>query len=136
MRRYSRSPQTPLRRGGTLLIVMVALAVASLIGAALLQMAFAQRRQQQHERLRVQAGWLAEAGLQRGLQRARTEADYRGETWKVDVPGRTSTQAAEVQITIDDTDRRAVTAVATYPATATYRARVRRVYPVNPPPTP
>jgi type II secretory pathway component PulK len=114
------------------MIVIVALAVASMIGATLLQMAFAQRRQQQHDRLRVQAGWLAEAGLQRGLLRWRAEADYSGETWTVDVPGRTGSQAAEVQITLTEDAPRTITAVATYPTTTPFRARVRCAAPLNP----
>lgn len=136
MMRMTRTPPRLSRRGGALMVVIVALAVASMVGATLLQMAFTQRRQQQHDRLRVQAAWLAEAGLHRGLQRARTDDAYRGETWMVDVPGRAEALIAEVQITIDATDNRTVTAVATYPATTTFRARVRRAISVNPSSTP
>ncbi len=117
------------RRGGALLIAILALAVASMIGAVLLQMAFTQRRQLQHERLRTQAGWIAEAGLQRALQKTATDPQYRGETWMVDVPGRNSTQQAEVQITVGDDAGKTMTAVATYPHTETFRARVRRSVP-------
>jgi type II secretory pathway component PulK len=134
VKRIAHSLRKPTRRGGALMVVIVALAVASMIGATLLQMAFNQRRQQQHDRLRVQAGWLADAGIQRGLQRARVETEYRGETWTLDVPGRTTTQPAEVQITVGDD--KTVTAVATYPTTTTFRARVRRMSPLNPPANP
>lgn len=130
--RTARTRRVTHRRGGALIVVIVALAVASMIGAALLQMAFTQRRQQQHDRLRAQAGWLAEAGLQRGLSRARGDADYRGETWTVDVPGRTGVQAAEVQITLTEDAPRTITAVATYPTKTQFRARVRCAAPLNP----
>ncbi len=132
MNRTSFKQPTRKRRGGALLIVMVALAVASLIGATLLQMAFTQRRQLQHDRLRTQAGWIAEAGLQRGLQRAAADPQYKSETWIVDVPGRDRSQPAEVEITVGDDAGRTVTAIATYPQGATFRARVRRSLPVTP----
>lgn len=121
------------RRGAALLIIMVALAVASIIGATLLRMAFTQRHQQQHDRLRVQAGWLVEAGLQRGVLRARTDADYRGETWTVDVPSRGTTHKAEVEITVSDATPRTMTAVATYPVSTPYRARARSTIPLDSP---
>jgi type II secretory pathway component PulK len=114
-----------------LIIVIVALTVASMIGAALLQMAFMQHRQMQHDRLRAQAGWIAETGLQRALQRIAADAKYQGETWTVDVPGRDRTQQAEVQITIGEDANQTVTAVATYPQGETFRARVRRSAPSN-----
>lgn len=131
MRRTIPASPKVRRRGGALLIVIIALAVASMIGATLLQMAFTQRRQQQHDRLRTQASWLAEAGVQRGLQRARTESEYRGETWTLDVPGRNGSQTAEVQITLTEDTPRTITAVATYPTTTPFRARVRCAAPLN-----
>lgn len=133
MRRANSNRHQPHRRGAALLIIMVALAVASMIGATLLRMAFTQRRQQQHDRLRVQAGWLMEAGLQRGALRARTEADYRGETWTVDVPGRSEGQAAEVEIRVSEAAPRTLTAVATYPVSTPFRARVRSTIPLDAP---
>ena len=132
MKRTSSPLPNRNRRGGALLIAILALAVASMIGATLLQMAFTQRRQLQHERLRTQAGWLAEAGLQRALQRAAADPQYQGETWTVDVPDRNRVQQAEVQITIGEKASRMVTAVATYPQDATFRARVRRSFPASP----
>lgn len=117
------------RRGGALLIAILALAVASMIGATLLQMAFTQRRQLQHERLRTQAGWIAEAGVQRALQRLATNPDYEGETWIVDVPGREASQPAEVVITVDQPAQGTISAVATFPQKVTFRARVRRSVP-------
>ncbi|MDP1798531.1 MAG: hypothetical protein Q8K78_13650 [Planctomycetaceae bacterium] len=126
------SCHTPVhRRGAALLIVMVALTVASMIGAALLQMAFTQHRQLQHDRLRTQAAWIAEAGLQRGLQRAAADEQYRGEMWIVEVPGRDRSEKAEVEITVGDDAGRTVTAVATYPQDATFRARVRLTLPAT-----
>ncbi len=118
------------RRGGALLVAILALAVASMVGATLLQMAFTQRRQLQHERLRTQAGWIAEAGLQRAMQRTAADAAYRGETWLVEVPVRGTSKPAEVVITVDQETEKAITVVATYPQAATFRARVRRSIPI------
>lgn len=128
MKRASVSSLNPQhrRRGGALIIAILALAVASMIGATLLQMAFTQRRQLQHERLRTQAGWLAEAGLQRALQQIASDPEYQGETWMVDVPDRTASQPAEVLITVDTETKSVLTVVATYPRGATFRAKVRR----------
>ncbi|HET6425617.1 MAG TPA: hypothetical protein VFG20_18150 [Planctomycetaceae bacterium] len=133
MRRPRQTATAEARHGGALIVVIIALAVASMIGATLLQMAFTQRRQQQHDRLRVQAGWLAEAGLQRGLLQARRSAEYRGETWTIEVPGRGTPQTAEVEISVTEETPRIVTAVATYPTKTAFRARIRNAAPLETP---
>ena len=72
------------RRSGMILaMVLVALLVVMLFGAALVNMFLAQRQLVRHNQQQQQAFWLAESALHRAAHRFASEPEYRGETWQV-----------------------------------------------------
>jgi Tfp pilus assembly protein PilX len=75
----------PFRRrtGMILAVVLVALLVVMMFGAALTNTFLAQRQLSRNNRQQQQAFWLAESALQRAVSRLAREADYEGETWQV-----------------------------------------------------
>ena len=121
------------RRGVVIVIAVVAVLLVSLIGAALLRLAVAHQRQVRREHSRLQADWLAEAGLSRAAARLAADPGYSGETWEVppdDLGGR---DAGVVTISIDrDADGApAATAVAEFPRDTVSRVRATRRVPVG-----
>jgi hypothetical protein len=96
MMRLRPAPPNPPRRGAALLLVMLAIVVASTVGVTLAQRAIHQRRQIRREVDRAQAFWLVQSGLQRGWLRAAHDPNYVGEDWPLVV----SERAAIVQIRI------------------------------------
>jgi len=86
------------RRGAALIIALVTLLVVMLVAStALRSLASAHRRTRQTQD-EMQAQWLAEAALLRGLVQARSRADYAGETWR---PSVTSELAGVAEIRIE-----------------------------------
>jgi Tfp pilus assembly protein PilX len=66
-----------------LAMVLVALLVVMLLGAALANAFLAQRQFVRHTEQQQRAFWLAESALQRAAHRLATEPDYAGETWQL-----------------------------------------------------
>jgi hypothetical protein len=133
----SRIKQTALpqrrRQGAIAVIALIALLVASMIGATLVKMTLAHARQIRTEEVRLQCGWLVQSGLDRAEARLAGQPGYTGETW--DVPAAELAGPAQVQITVEpvenESSRRSVTVVAVYPVQATLRARLSRRYLVS-----
>ena len=82
-RRTSESSGHPRRSGMILAMVLVALFVVMLLGAAFANAFVAQRQLVRHSQQQQQAFWLAESALQRAAYRLANEPDYQGETWQV-----------------------------------------------------
>jgi type II secretory pathway pseudopilin PulG len=120
----------PQRRGLTSVAVLIALIIIAIITAGLLKVAFARRALINAEERRLQAGWLAESGLERASSRLAASSDYTGETWEIpaeDFGGRGSaTVLIQVEKPLDQPDRRKVRVQADYPAKSSLRTRQSR----------
>lgn len=121
------------RRGGAVIIIaMIALLLASAIGAALVKMALAERRLVVREQLRLQSNWLAESGVQRAAARLAKNTNYSGETWNIPAAELGGRSDGNVVISVakvaSQPNRRRVTVVANFPAAGANRSRSRRVY--------
>jgi len=118
------------RRGMLAIGVLVCLIVLTLIAGAILRTGAAQREEGRTRERRLQAEWLAEAGLQRALARLDVEPGYSGETWDIDARELDSADAATVTITVGrpagDAKRRTIRARADYPRDPPRRARYTR----------
>ncbi|MCA9141559.1 MAG: hypothetical protein KDB05_02180 [Planctomycetales bacterium] len=78
-----RMRSTPARNGLILAMVLVALLVVTLLGAALANAFVAHRQFARHREQQQQAFWIAESALQHAAYRLATEPDYEGQTWEV-----------------------------------------------------
>lgn len=85
------------RRGVTTVAVLICFVVLALVVASLVKLGVAYRDQVRTAERRLQAEWLAEAGVDRALARLSHDADYEGETWEIpaDALGEPSAQTAE-----------------------------------------
>lgn len=96
----SKTPSRPRRPGMILAMVLVALLVVMLLGAALVNVFLAQRQLVRHHEHQQQAFWLADSALHRAAHRFANEPGYEGETWQVpadDLDG-THTGVAAVRV--------------------------------------
>lgn len=129
MRRHPVDPQPsaldPLRRRGTVLVVLVVLLlVAVSIAGAVLRAVLLDARQFATDRQAVQADRLAEAGLARAAARLAGDPSYSGEEWMVELA---AGERATVVITLAESGgRRTVEAAAVYPAGSDRAVRSRR----------
>lgn len=123
------------RRGAALLFAMIALLLASVIGAALLKTALTQRRQARREQHRAQSAWLAESGIERAAALLAGNADYKGETWNVAATELGGNQAGRVVITVTpvstDADQRRIRVTAEFPAATQQRSRTSKTIEVD-----
>lgn len=123
---HNRRQRLP-RRGVLLVIALICLLIVSMIGMTVLRTAATQRRQTLREQLRIQADWLAEAGLERAAARWAADADYDGETWQIPASELDGRHAAVVRITLRpmkaDPERRMVSITAEFPKDDVQRAR-------------
>lgn len=126
------------RRGAILIYAMVAMLLATMIGGALVKTALARRQLARREQMRMQAEWLAESALNRAAAKLRNDADYTGENWNIPKSELVDEHDAAVTIRVvkdtNNSNRRQVTATATFPATGEHRAQVTRTIPVDIPP--
>ena len=80
--------------------------------------------------MRLQAGWLAEAGLDRAAARLAVDSAYAGETWTINAERLGGPDAAAVLIRAEkdelQTPGRLVVVQAAYPAEGTRQARLTR----------
>lgn len=116
-------PQSNNRRdsGVIAVAVMIALIIIGLIAVGLLRLAATRRDQLRAEERRLQADWLAEAGIERAAMRLAESADYEGEAWEVSADELGGRLAATVRIKVE-------------PATASgRRVEVRADYPKDDP---
>lgn len=107
------------RGGFVTVVIIVVLAIAVVYCGAWLRTALLDLRGQRLAEDRLQAGWLAEAGLRRGAAQMSADGSFRGETWIV--PGtelsRPHNAAVEIRIELltgDDGQIR-ITAAVRYP---------------------
>ncbi len=81
---FARPPsKTGIRAGAILAMVLACLLVASMLGLALIKTVLVHHRQMQVIGRQQQCFWLAEAGIQRAVQRLADSSDYGGEKWEV-----------------------------------------------------
>ena len=114
-------------RGLTAVAVLVCLIIVTMVAGSVLKVALAQRDQTRAQERRLQAEWLAEAGIQRALARLATEPGYTGETWEISASDLGSADAALVAITVgrgaDDGKSRQIRVQADFPRDPPRRAR-------------
>ena len=119
----------PRRRGLASVAIMIGLLIIGLIGFGLLKVGLARRGNVATEESRLQAGWLAQAGLDRAFARLAAE-DYRGETWKIpaeDLGGRgAGSVAIRVEAVEGKTRLRKVRVEADFPSDSSSRARASK----------
>lgn len=115
------------RRGVALLTAIVCLAVIAVICGSLIKVVHAQRQQTRTEERKLQAEWLAEAGLERAAVKLADSQDYSGETWQIAATEFAGRGSGNVKITIekvaDQPAIRLVRVQADYPADSDGRAR-------------
>jgi Tfp pilus assembly protein PilX len=123
MRKRGRSK----RRGTFVVVVLLCLIVLGILSGVLLRMVLAQRGQVRVDERRVQAEWLAEAGLERAAAQLAGTADYKGETWEITAGALASRWPARVQIVVAQVEahpgQRLVRVRADYPPDPPLRAR-------------
>lgn len=73
------------RRGLTTVAVLICFVVLGLMITALVKLGVAYRDQIRTAERRLQAEWLAEAGVDRALAKLSYDPDYKGETWEIPV---------------------------------------------------
>jgi Tfp pilus assembly protein PilX len=127
----------PRPRGGTLLIVVVCLAVMVLVFGALVRMGLAEKARSLAEERKLRAAWLAESGLERAWAKLGESGSYAGETWALSAETLRGRDPAVVRIDVEPIEGRAgrlrVTARADYPRDGTSRVRQTRVVEMNRP---
>ena len=110
------------RRGTVMLVAMVCLTLSVGLLAGLLRLAATQHKQVRYELMRLQADWLAEAGIERAVHRLQNDADYAGETWKLGPDDLDQAAAGQVTIQVrtlpDNPGVRQVQVQAVYPLAA------------------
>ena len=125
--RSARSDTPPGRRGVALLTAIVCLAVIAIIGGVLVKVMVAQRQQTRIEERKLQAQWLAEAGLERAAAKLADSKDYAGETWQIAATEFVGRGTATVRITVEtvaaEPNKRWVKVQADFPADSSARAR-------------
>lgn len=87
--------------GMILAIVLVALLVVMLLGAALTNAFLAQRQFARHVEQQQQAFWLAESALHRAAHRLANEPGYEGETWHVSADDLGGTHAGVAVVRVE-----------------------------------
>jgi hypothetical protein len=108
-----------------MLLVIVMLFVATLLMGTIVEGVLRGRRQLRQEQRRLQAHWLADAGLRRAHHKLRTTPDYGGDAWRVSGPD-ASGEAEIVTTVTGPSDAKQMTVVVDYPLGSPARVRVRR----------
>ena len=119
------------RRAAALVIALVTLMVVMLIAGTVARSLVGSHRQSRRAGDEVQAQWLAEAALARGLVKLRSQADYSGETWRPEVtPANVGVAEIRVERPADQPAR--IVVQARYPDDPWQRASVHREVPLAP----
>ncbi len=119
-------------RGMLAIAVLVCLLIVIAIAGTLIRAATAQRDEARAVERRLQAEWLAEAGLQRAIARLATDPKYQGETWNLEPRDLDAPDGASVTITVEsDPTNRTIRARADYPRDPPRRARCTREMRLN-----
>jgi type II secretory pathway component PulK len=88
------------RRGAILILVLACLAIAAAMSVVIMGQILAERRAVQLNHRRLQAAWLAEAGVERAAARLAADPKYTGENWKIAAKELASDESASVRIQI------------------------------------
>jgi hypothetical protein len=83
------------------IIVLVLFAVTFTLAAVWAKRLLAERHGQVRADERVQAQWLAEAGVRRAAAQLSANADYDGEEWLIEAPDLDRPKSASVLITVE-----------------------------------
>ncbi len=117
-------------RGIAMVMVLIALAVATTIFLSALKLISVERQSIELQTRQIQAEWLAESAVQRAAARLSTDADYQGETWNITAEEIGGRDGATIAIHVDkvpgNADRRSVRVEADYPVDPYQRARQGR----------
>lgn len=118
------------RRGAVLLVGLLALLIVSALSAALLKRVMLQRQEIQQAEWKLQADWLAESGLGRGVARRTSDPGYPGETWEIPAAMLDGFHSGRVTIAVTSDekakDRMTIEALADYPDDSVHRVRSRK----------
>lgn len=117
------------RRGMLGIAVMACLIVLVIIAGALIRAGVARRDALRVQERRLQADWLAEAGLARGLARLEADPSYHGETWTIEPRDLGTQDGATVVIAVEKSptsNSRTLSVRADYPRDPPQRARRSR----------
>jgi hypothetical protein len=120
------------QRGAILVVVLVCLAVATALSVVVVRQTTAEHQVAQTSHRRLQALWLAEAGVQRAAARVTADPGYAGETWTISAKELAGDDNGVVRIQVETVagqpQRRSVRVEADYPDTPAYRCRqVKRI---------
>jgi hypothetical protein len=113
----------PLRRGMTMLLVLVILAISMLVLGRATSSIVLERNQAQLRHTQRQSRLIAAAALDRAAAKLSTNEEYDGETWTI-APTDVSLPGAwrvDIAITATDGARKTISVTVTYPATGTPR---------------
>jgi Tfp pilus assembly protein PilX len=75
-----------VRHGSGLVIALVTLLVVTSIMGSIMYALLSELRQTRQTVNEVQAQWLADAAVERAARQLTANADYKGETWNIDLP--------------------------------------------------
>ncbi len=102
--RYDRYRRACGRRGVLILCVLVSLALAaSLLGVWMKTLAL-ERQEVRAEQARLQAEYLADAGVARAAAQLSADPTYAGETWQIPSESLASSAPAKVTIVVETSD--------------------------------
>jgi hypothetical protein len=111
-------------RGAVLVAVLVCLLIVMLLSAALVRGLVVQHRLAKAEPQKLQAFWVAESAVQRGIAQLQASAEYDGETWQIELvqDGVTvsSTAVIRVEPVEGEPDRRTILVEARLPDDPVY----------------
>lgn len=128
--RFKRLPGGAKRKRGFVLVAVIVLFSVSLTLFGLWSRAVVRERSSLASRqFRLQAGQLAEAGLQRALSMHATDAKYADEVWSVPASELDTTHAAQVRIRVAstaDAGRIRYEATAEFPVGAVHRVQLTK----------
>lgn len=122
------------RRGSLLVAVLACLLMVGLTSAALLRWMTLHQRQLNNAQWRQQSLWLAESGLSRARQQLAMDAEYEGETWRVEGQQLSRGNAAVVTIVCEaetETGEPKLVIEAVYPADSIHRVMHRISVPLK-----
>ena len=119
---------TSLRKGATLLLVVLCMVVLTTILAAMFRHLRISTRQIKQRARKTQATLLAESAIERAVYRMQIETDYRQETWTIPAAELGQRFGGTVDIAVGEAKdgQQLVSVTAAYPASSEFRATVRK----------
>jgi type II secretory pathway pseudopilin PulG len=96
-----RRTNRPPRRGFVLIAILATFAIMAMLAGVWARAILQQSHQQRLDQERVQARWLAEAGVRRAAALLAANPAYAGDTWQVDALQLSRAEGAAVVITVE-----------------------------------